>query len=189
MAKPKLLDDAKRREISALLTAGYPMCAAADYAGCSVRTIKREINRNPEFGDRVRRAAIVGQMDPLATVRNAARTDWRAAAWYLERTNPDQFVKRNPVLVKPEDMLKLMDDLAEKMLLEVQDEDTRDRILRRMLVAAHLVKKAVADHREFDGSKRPVPINTAENSKFPDLPTPDEIRDILKAGRNGAPKE
>jgi hypothetical protein len=182
MAKPKLLDDAKRREICALLTAGYPMYAAADYVGCSARTIKREIRRNTEFGDRVRRAAIAGQLDPLSTVRNAARSDWRAAAWYLERTNPDQFVKRNPVLIKPEDMLEQMEGLAEKMLLEVKDGGTRDRILHRMFVAAALIKKAVADHSQFDGRNRPVPINAAENSRFPDMSAPDEIETMLNGG-------
>jgi hypothetical protein len=180
--RPRSLDDAKRREIYALLTAGYSMPAAAEYVNCSRYTIRREQKRNPEFAKRVRRAAIVGQLDPLSAIRQAAKDDWRAAAWYLERTNPDRFAKRNPALIKPEDMLEQMNCLAEQMLAEVKDEDTRDRILRRMAVAAGLIKKAVADHCEFDNRARPVDLDAARNSKFPDIPTPQEVETLFNVG-------
>jgi hypothetical protein len=177
--RPRSLDDAKRREIAALLTAGYPIHAAAEYVGCSPRTIKREIRRNSEFAERVRRAETAGQLEPLSTVRNAAKSDWRAAAWYLERTNPDRFAKRNPVLLKPDEVLEQLDSIAEQMLHEVKDEPTRDRILRRMLAAAGMIRKAVDDHRQFDGSARPASVNRAKAAKFPDMPTQREIEAML----------
>jgi Helix-turn-helix domain len=177
--RPRSLDDGKRREICALLTAGYPMYAAADYVGCSPRTIKREIRRNSEFADRVRRAETAGQLEPLSTVRNAAKSDWRAAAWYLERTNPSRFAKRNPVLFKPEDVLEHLETIGGQMLDEVKDEPTRDRIFRRMLTAAGMIRKAVHDHRRYDGSARPVSLNAAADSKFPDLPTQREVEAML----------
>ncbi len=182
MTKPTLLDDGKRREISALLTAGYSFTAAAKYVDCSRRTINREIERNPEFAERVRRASIVGQMDALTTVRQAARSDWRAAAWYLERTNPQRFAKRNPALFKVEELTEQIESVAVIVMDEVEDEDTRDRIIRKLAAIAGFIERAAAVHEDFDGSTKPVSLKGAKPSDADEadgVPTVDEYLNSL----------
>ena len=178
--RPRTLDDAKRREIYALLTAGYSMPAAADYVNCSRRTIKREVKRNREFADRCRRASINGQLDAVGTLRQAARNDWRAAAWYLERTNPDRFSKRNPALVRPEDVLEELQTVTDHMLKEVKDDVTRDRILQRMMIACGLIQKAVLDHERSHRTSKPVPIKGVSDPERAERPPSEQLAMLLQ---------
>lgn len=182
MAPARKLDDAKRREICALLTAGYSVTSAANYVDCSRRTIHRELERNAEFAEKVRRAEIAGQLDPLATVRHAARSDWRAAAWYLERTNPQRFGKRNPVLIKPEDILAEIDSLVEIIFEEVKDDATCDRIVERLVAAAGNIDKAAAAHERLDGRAKPVSLDPAKQPFGANLPTIDEVSESWESG-------
>ena len=47
--RPRMLDDAKRREICALVSFGCTLQSAAKHVGCSRATVHREACRNPEF--------------------------------------------------------------------------------------------------------------------------------------------
>jgi hypothetical protein len=165
--RPRALDDAKRREICVLLTAGYSLVSVAEHVGCSRRTISRELDRNAEFADRFRRAKIAGELEPLGTIRQAARTNWRAAAWYLERTNPQRFGKRNPVLLKPDEVKETINSL----MLEVLDS------MRKLMRAAGLLDEAIRDHEKHGGGVRPATLKN-----LPDIPgmLPDEILEIVE---------
>ncbi|TWT35896.1 hypothetical protein KOR34_07930 [Posidoniimonas corsicana] len=85
MSRPRVLDETKRREVCALLTAGMTLGSAAEYVGCSVKTIRRERDGDEDFDLEVRRAKMAARLGPLQAVRRAAETHWRAAAWLVER--------------------------------------------------------------------------------------------------------
>ncbi|TWT73739.1 hypothetical protein Pla123a_36320 [Posidoniimonas polymericola] len=85
MARPRVLDEGKQREVCALLTAGMTVREAADYVGCCEKTIRREQARDDGFDERVRRARMAARLGPLQAVRQAAATHWRAAAWLVDR--------------------------------------------------------------------------------------------------------
>lgn len=85
MARPCVLDDAKQREVCALVTAGMSLTKIADYVGCDRRTIQRLRKTDEEFDERMRRAAMAQELSPLQTLRNASKTHWRAAAYLLDR--------------------------------------------------------------------------------------------------------
>lgn len=85
MPRPKVLDDVKKREICALVTAGMSLTKVARYVGCHRRTIYNEQQRDPEFAQRMRRAGLAAELNPLETMRRKAATHWRAAAWMIER--------------------------------------------------------------------------------------------------------
>ncbi|TWT75808.1 hypothetical protein Pla123a_25900 [Posidoniimonas polymericola] len=85
MARPRVLDEGKQREVCALLTAGMTVREAADYLGCCEKTIRREQRRDEGFDERVRRARMHARLGPLQAVRQAAATHWRAAAWLVDR--------------------------------------------------------------------------------------------------------
>ena len=53
--------------------------------------------RNPEFFEDLRKAELAAQIVPLHALRKAASNNWRAAAWLLERTQPNAFGPRRPL--------------------------------------------------------------------------------------------
>lgn len=110
--RPTVLDEVKQREICALLSAGCSVQHAAEYVGCSARTIRRCADRDDAFRERLRRAEAGIRLSALETVRRAAATHWRAAAWLLEHGGswedvPDNHATRDTNLV--EDILEEMD--------------------------------------------------------------------------------
>jgi hypothetical protein len=54
--RPRKVDDAKRRKICVLVSIGYDLRQAAQMAGCSYPTIRRETLRHPDFQNRLRQA-------------------------------------------------------------------------------------------------------------------------------------
>src|SRR6476646_8849748 len=89
--RPRVLDDAKRREICALIAGGCSLRDAASYVNCSVCTIRREAERNPDFLQQIRHSEKHARLSPLRAMQQAMGTHWRAAAWFLERAFPDRF--------------------------------------------------------------------------------------------------
>ena len=92
-----MLTEAQRHELVALLAAGHSRRAAARLVGCARSTLYRVEARDPEFAERVARAEGPGEspqkkQDPrkiFPTLHQPA--NWRAAAWVLERLNPEDF--------------------------------------------------------------------------------------------------
>ncbi|MEN6498781.1 MAG: helix-turn-helix domain-containing protein, partial [Thermoguttaceae bacterium] len=92
-----MLTEAQRHELVALLAAGHSRRAAARIVGCARSTIYRVEARDPKFAERVARAEGPGEnpqkkQDPrkiFPTLHQPA--NWRAAAWVLERLNPEDF--------------------------------------------------------------------------------------------------
>ncbi|MCO6045691.1 helix-turn-helix domain-containing protein [Aeoliella sp. ICT_H6.2] len=85
MARPRVLDDVKKGEITALISAGMSMASIARYVDCDRKTIKRERTVDEDFDLRVRRAEMAVQLKPLQAIQRKADTHWRAAAWLLDR--------------------------------------------------------------------------------------------------------
>jgi hypothetical protein len=69
---------------------------------------------------RLTRASADAELTMITTVRTAAATDWRAAAWYLERRNPDRWGRHDRVSVDG--------DLGKPKVV-TPDEDRRAAIL------------------------------------------------------------
>lgn len=128
--RPRALDDSKCREICAIVSAGGDLCAAARYVGCDVVTIRRETMRNHGFFAELRRAELESQLTPMKTVQKAAATHWRAAAWYLERTQPNRFLRQAPGRFTLEQLQEALEKTVCPILERVDDDATRDLILR-----------------------------------------------------------
>jgi hypothetical protein len=130
--RPRALNEVKRREVCALVSAGCGLDGAAQYVGCNVVTIRREAMRNPEFYEQLRSAELGAQLSPLQALRKAAGSHWRAAAWLLERTQPKRFARRNPHRFTDEHVSKLLFDLVDSLLEEVDDPGIKDRLYHRL---------------------------------------------------------
>ncbi len=143
MPRPRVLDDVKRGQISALVAAGCGLSDAARFVGCSVSTVRREAIRNEDFRRQLRGAEVQMQLDPLRAMRNAAATHWRAAAWLLERTNPERFARRRPEVCSPRELHDALDAVIESAVEEIADPELRDRVCRRLMAVAYRSSRAL----------------------------------------------
>ncbi len=123
--RPRTLDDINQREVCALVTAGYSLVGAARYVGCTAKTIRREAERNPTFGDQLRRIQLAAQLEPLRALRRKATTHWRAVAWLLERIDPEQFARYDSKLLKPEEVADLLENIRATLEIALADDPTR----------------------------------------------------------------
>jgi len=140
--RPHTLDDTKRREIAALISAGSGIPDAARYVGCSARTIRREALRNVDFHETLRKAELSAQLVPLQTLRKAASKHWRAAAWMLERINPDRFAKHDPETFRADEIDDAVTSVVEIIVGEIEDPVSQKRIYQRMLEVTRNIARA-----------------------------------------------
>jgi len=130
--RPPALDEIKRREIIAAITAGCGLETAARYVGVSPRTIHRELRRNKQFWDQYRRAELDCRVGPLDTMGRAVREHWRAAAWMLERKSPRDFAKRHPRMIDPLDLEAAMDRIFDTVFRSIRDPLLRRKVSRNI---------------------------------------------------------
>ncbi len=137
-----VLDEYKRREILAILAVGCTRQVAAEYVGCDASTIRRTAQRDPEFAEQLRRKELQSEIGYLENIRNAARSEryWRAAAWALERIDPEKYGKRGPDVITVEQVGELMTQFAEVIVEEVPVPQYRKNILKQLDAILHKVK-------------------------------------------------
>ena len=94
----RVLDCEKKARLCELIAhESYTVEQAAESLDVSLRTVQRERKYDQDFDHEVR-LSLQSPPDPLKLMETAARTHWRAAAWLLERRNPEEFA-RKPVNV------------------------------------------------------------------------------------------
>ena len=89
----RLLDPEKKVELCEHVAKGAPVEDAAETVGVSIRTVQRERKLDEDF-DHELQLSLRATPDPLKMMQAASRTHWRAAAWLLERTDPEKFARR-----------------------------------------------------------------------------------------------
>jgi hypothetical protein len=114
------------------MISGSTLRAAAQFVGVSASTVRREIGRNPRFGHRLDRARVARDLGPVHIVQEAAETDWRAAAWFLERTQPERFSKRPPNMVSEQELVSLLFRVQEAATEEFDDPEALGRFAGRL---------------------------------------------------------
>jgi len=132
--RPPVLDHVKKREILAILTVGCSRRTAARYVGCAAATIQNTADRDPEFAQQLHHANHAAEIEYVKNIKKAAKKEqyWRAAAWALERLNPEDYAKRSPGKLTPEEMQTLLTRLAEILLGEVPVARHRKEMLKRL---------------------------------------------------------
>jgi hypothetical protein len=120
------LDRNKKRLVCDAVSRGATMGEAAQLVGVSLRTVQREARLDAVF-DHQLRVAHTDTPDPLAIMQSAARTHWRAAAWLLERENPDDYGRRPAASCSPYQFERAMTALLERAL-ELAPPEVRSEI-------------------------------------------------------------
>ena len=106
----------------------------------SPNTIRREANRDLEFGRRLGEARLQAQLSPLQAMRKAANSHWRAAAWMLERADPDHFARRPMPAFRPRQAQALRDDILAILNTEVENPILLKRLRGQI---KHLMRYAI----------------------------------------------
>lgn len=99
---PKLTRELEKRLLG-ILSAGVPKNVACPAVGIADRTLRIWVERanagEPryvEFVDKLDEAIAGAKVGLVLSLRGAARKDWRAAAFLLERTDHENFGQRVP---------------------------------------------------------------------------------------------
>ena len=145
--RPRALDDAKRREICALVAGGCGLREAARYVCCAVKTIRREAERNPKFQEQLSRSEMYAQLSPLRAMQQACATHWRAAAWFLERAFPERFGRRDPTAFGPQQARRLLNEVLDIIGSEIADPFQHERIEKRLRATFEYSLRIACDRR------------------------------------------
>jgi hypothetical protein len=109
MARPSSFTAKRGLDVERALAMGAPLSVAGASAGVSARTVsrwledglvvRRELSAVPEPDEVSDDRSLPGDDDAIqraliGAVLNAARNDWRAATWLLERRWPERFARR-----------------------------------------------------------------------------------------------
>ena len=89
----RVLDQQMKVKLCELVAESATIEQAAETLDVAVRTVQRERKLDEDF-DHELRLSLQAAPDPLKLMQSAARAHWRAAAWLLERTNPEQYARR-----------------------------------------------------------------------------------------------
>ncbi len=158
-----LLDDAKRREICAILAIGGTRRMAAHYVGCSVDTVGRAALRDPAFADQIRKAEVGSEILFLRNLRAACQDakQWRAATWGLERFFPDRYGRRPPRTITRAALRQLLRHLGLEIASGFPSGADRQRIVARL----DQLVRAARRQAGATGSARPRPARARRTSK------------------------
>jgi hypothetical protein len=176
--RPRALDEVKRREVCALVSAGCGIDGAARYVGCNAITIRRESLRNPEFCEQLRNAELNAQNTPLQRLPKAAGTQRRAASM-LKPTRPDQFARREPNVLSAEDVKIWVEKLVKSKFDRPNDSEIVDRMLRRFDAVV-----AECERDSHAGEAAPPDVHSRRRRPARGLLNRDAANEI---GQNGTP--
>jgi hypothetical protein len=128
-----VLDEGKRREILAILAVGCSRRTAAKYVGCAPTTIQATAERDPAFAEQIARADSRTEIGCLTNIQKAANKEqyWRAAAWVLERRNPDEFTVHDSESITLEQAEQLVLELA-RIVADTLPGRFRQEVLKRV---------------------------------------------------------
>jgi hypothetical protein len=143
LGRPRVFDEKKRNTILTLVGIGFGLRDAARYAGCSVNTVRREMRRDEKLAQEVQSAEIKAQIGAVQKLREASSTHWRAAAWYLERTNPRRFARPSVRAFNSDEIQAVFDDVVSAAAEEIDDPELRARVCRRLLLAGAYAARAL----------------------------------------------
>jgi hypothetical protein len=164
------LDAVKRATVVALIRLGASRRMAAGQVGCSHRTIARTAARNPRFAAELAAAESRADAKSLRLIDRATDQEkyWRAAAWVLERRDPEEFGQRKPNTYTPGHVLKFFDRFlhavlpklppaCRDMLLDEYDDVFSD-ITRDPDAEADKTQYAIAEEAPVPAPPPPVPL-------------------------------
>jgi hypothetical protein len=150
-----VLDKTKRSEVLAIIAMGCSRRTAARYMGCAVSTIQNTADRNRDFAKRLGRAEKQSELSFLKCIHNAAQQEkyWRAAAWALERLNPEDYTARRPDALTAEQVMDLLARVADIITQGVPMVEQRELMIERVKAIAVTYQPVEAEKASEHGNE------------------------------------
>ena len=145
--RPQPLDESDLRTICTLVARGCTIKEAARCVGCALSDIRRERESNEWFRRKLARAKMKANLAPIRAMQRAMLKDWRAAGWFLERTQPEKFARRNHRAFTQKQATALVKDITSIIGEEVASKYTFDRLSSRIEAA---VRYACHAHNDMN---------------------------------------
>lgn len=124
MARPRgakgKFEDARLQVLYNALSQGMTIKSACALAGIHQSTYFEWVTNKPEFTELVKRAESEMKERALKVINQAAQNgQWQAAAWLLERREPNEYGRQDRVRI--EDVRGTAEKLAEKIGVTVEE--------------------------------------------------------------------
>jgi hypothetical protein len=149
LGRPREFKFKMREELVNYVACGESVEKAAKIVGVSLRTVQREAKNNEHFHHDLELAKQSAPSDLKHQMQEAARTHWRAAAWLLERQDPEQYGKRPANSCSPAMLRDACDFLIEKAL-EATPPELHEAVYRRMCTAADQMYEVIMPDRSIE---------------------------------------
>jgi len=107
--RPYAITKEKEEQIIALLSDGMSQSKVCRYVGISEETMIQYKKKFPEFVERIEKAKEETTKLAHKSIKVGMVKDWKAGAWWLERTEPERFKEKKEVEVKDQPIL--IDDI------------------------------------------------------------------------------
>lgn len=132
--KKLTLTKKQKDEIVAILSVGCTRGTAARYVGCKQTDIKAAAKEDDSFAASLAHAQEQAEITSMKNIHSAAQQEryWKAAAWILERKNPENYRLRSPGTFNAEQLKFIVAQLSKIVTDEVKSPANRKRILSRM---------------------------------------------------------
>lgn len=149
LGRPPVLDEIKQREIVAIISMGCSRRTAAHYVGCAPSTIQNTAERNEKFAEKIDRARSQAVVTHVKNINSAAKKAqyWRAAAWALERLNPEEYAAPHADMLSAEQIFKLLAYLSQVVVEEVPVSEYRKKIMKRLGEMTKMVSAVAPEKR------------------------------------------
>ncbi len=172
--QPRLLTPEVQETVYAAIEAGTTLEIAAQAAGIGARTLdewlhhgRAELQENPDaegpcanFVRAEKVASAKFERDCLSRIQDAARNNWTANAWLLERKFPQRYAKV--------DRLRVSGDETNDKPVQISDEERQNRLLDKLATIAErvlenrgkeddpvIIEGDVVEFRTPDGKPKP----------------------------------
>jgi hypothetical protein len=166
--RPPVLDDVKQGQIMAIVSMGCSQRTAARYVGCAPSTILYTAEHNQAFAEKLEHARSQAVVMHMKNINSAAKKAqyWRAAAWALERLNPEDYAPPHADMLSTEQVFKLLAYLSQVIVEEVPIDAYRKNIMKRLGEMTKMVD-AMAPEKSEEVVADTANNNDPENNKTP----------------------
>lgn len=123
----------QKDEILAIITVGCSRKVAARYVGCTPLFIRKTAQQDAAFASQLQHAEEQAEITSMKSINAAARQEryWKAAAWILERKNPEEYRLRAPGTFNAAQLKFIVEHLSAIITEEVKAPTYRKRVLAR----------------------------------------------------------
>lgn len=100
MPRPKKtqVDPVIQQKLVDVLTSGATIKDACAYVGIHIDTYYEWCKRFAEFSESVEKARATAKVSSVVVIRKASQENWQAAAWFLERSDPANWGRKDMLI-------------------------------------------------------------------------------------------